>query len=53
MPYTDPEPNWAHKTWKRSPEDWQGAQRDVRAHLIATARRKKRHNVPGNPRQHQ
>lgn len=40
MPYTDPEPKWAHETWKRSPEDWQGAQREVRAHLIATARRR-------------
>lgn len=40
MPYTDPEPKWAHETWKRSPEDWLGAQREVRAHLIATARRR-------------
>jgi hypothetical protein len=29
-----------HDTWKRTPEDWQGAQREVRAHLIATARRR-------------
>jgi hypothetical protein len=40
MPYIDPEPKWAHDTWKRTPDDWQGAQREVRAHLIATARRR-------------
>lgn len=40
MAFKSPEPKWAHDTWNRPPEEWQGAQREVRSHLIATARRR-------------
>lgn len=40
MPFAVPDPKWAHETWNRPPEEWEAAQREVRAYLIATARQR-------------
>ncbi|MHB1500779.1 MAG: hypothetical protein ACYCYK_06370 [Candidatus Dormibacteria bacterium] len=40
MPFTVPDPKWAHETFNRDPASWEGAQREVRAQLVAVARRR-------------
>jgi hypothetical protein len=40
MTYPSPKPEWLNQTWGRPPEGWAGAQREVRAYLIATARKR-------------
>lgn len=40
MSNSDAKPEWLKQTWGRTPEEWAGAQREVRAYLIATARQR-------------